>query len=167
MSEGQKYDSSYMKEIVDTLVGRCLGFLADQGFVRRDQVEHNWYTRCDMDERLANSGFVAGASIDNVGRPVMAYASNLSVQAIIYAIFHESVHLAQICKQDYVPGKGVSIWKGIEKKNLPHDDPNYFSLDYQPWEHEACEWAERLQTALYKQYPEIEKPMRTGAGLKS
>ncbi len=145
----------WLKGIVDI----CLQSLIEQDFVSRQQANQNWLIRCDMDERLLNDGFNMGVSLDNADVPVMVFRSNLNVQGLVNIAPHESVHLAQIFNGDYVPGRGISTWKGIEKKNLAYDDPNYLSNQYQPWEYEAEKWAKKVRVDICRKHPEIETLM--------
>jgi len=152
--------NSDLKEIVDTFMGVCLQYLVDSGFVTESQIQGNWYSR-DGSDRLAAQSLAAAVSIDNANRPVVLFNTNLPLKAIIYTIPHEAVHLAQICKGDFEPLKGESLWKGEIFENLPAEDPNYFSG--QPWEAEARDLENGVREALFKRCPSLEQLLTNGS----
>ena len=63
---------------------------------------------------------------------LLLYLTESSIKALAWAIPHEAIHLAQICKKDLKPYNGYSIWKGKKFPNLTTTDPNYFSPEHQP-----------------------------------
>lgn len=146
--------NSDLKEIVDTFMGVCLQFLVDSGFVNESQIQGNWYSR-EASARLAAQSFAAAASIDTAGRPVVLFNTNIPLNAIVYSIPHEAVHLAQICKGDFEPLEGKSRWKGKIFNNLPAEDPNYISG--QPWEAEARNLEEDVRKALFERCQGLEE----------
>jgi len=149
-----------LKDIVDTFMGLCLRYLVDKGFVARSEIQGNWYSR-EASDQLEKGSFVAAASIDNAGRPVVLFNTNMPLKAIIYSIPHEDVHLAHICKGDLEPLKGKSLWKEKVFCTLPGDDPNYFSG--QPWEAEAQDLEKEVRTALFEKCPGMEELLTNGS----
>lgn len=149
-----------LKDIVDTFMGLCLRYLVDKGFVARSEIQGNWYSR-EASDQLEKGSFVAAASIDNAGRPVVLFNTNMPLKAIIYSIPHEAVHLAHICKGDLEPLKGKSLWKEKVFCTLPGDDPNYFSG--QPWEAEAQDLEKEVRTALFEKCPGMEELLTNGS----
>lgn len=67
----------------------------------------------------------------------MVLSEDFSLERDIDALIHESIHLAQIAKGEWVPGcgDGTSIWKGKKYKNLPSTHEQY--SEEQPWEKET------------------------------
>jgi hypothetical protein len=124
------------KDAADALVGCCLAKLVELGKVALEQVNQRWYVSFD-DSRLNGKGFAGGATLDRNDHPVLYLSPELTVDAMIWIIAHESVHLMQICKGELIPMFGYQIWKGQPYETLPADDPSYF--DSQPWEKEAHE----------------------------
>jgi len=149
-----------LKDIVDTFMGLCLRYLVDKGFVAKSEIQGNWYST-EASDQLEKGSFVAAASIDNAGRPVVLFNTNMPLKAIIYSIPHEAVHLAQICKGDLEPLKGKSLWKEKAFCTLPGDDPNYFSG--QPWEAEAQDLEKEVRTALFEKCPGMEELLTNGS----
>ena len=143
------------RKLVDTMIGVCLGFLVREGLVRREDIDGKWYSRCDMDHRLDSTGFYGGASIDDIGRPVIVYHSQHTFAVLSHVLPHEAVHLAQICRGSWEPFQGYSIWEGQEFTNLSGDDPEYNSLEKQPWEHEAKQWEGRVRNDLLDKFPSL------------
>lgn len=130
-------------ELATLLVGLCLQELISLGRVTREQVNGIWYVEFN-DVKLQAKGFGGAATLDRLNRPVIYLSSRLNIEGLMFVIAHETVHLMQICKGDFVPFNGFSIWKGKEYVLLPHDDPDYFEA--QPWEQQANE----LQHILVK-----------------
>ena len=124
--------SQDVKDIVDILIGRLLGKLVETDFVPRNLIDRNGYPRFDMNHRLNADEFSATASIDDANRPFVIFNTESSIKALAWAIPHEAIHLAQICKKDLKPYNGYSIWKGKKFPNLTTTDPNYFSPEHQP-----------------------------------
>lgn len=144
------------KKDVDTILGTCLGCLVDLGFVCEQAFEgKRIYSRYDMNERLASLQFFAATSIDDAGRPVLIFNIEQSLKALAWAIAHEAIHLAQICKEEWEPFQGYSIWKGRKYENLPGDDPSYSSPDHQPWEAEAEAIEEKVRELMYERLPSL------------
>jgi len=140
-------------KVVNLIIGICLGYLVETDFVEQEWINGKWYSRYDMNERLQNLQFVAAASIDDIGRPVVVFNMSHNIKAIAWGMAHEAIHLAQICKGDWEPFQGYSVWKGKEYKNLPATDVNYFSIDHQPWEVEAKGLEEKVRQAIYEKLP--------------
>lgn len=144
------------KQIVDTMIGVCLGYLVSEGQVQRQDIEGKWYSRCDMDDRLDSAGFHGGASVDDLGRPVIVFHSRQTFETLSHVLPHESVHLTQLCRGDWKPFQGYSLWKGQKFPHLKGDDPDYSSQDKQPWEYEAKQWEQRVRKALVEKFPTLE-----------
>ncbi len=147
--------SQDVKEIVDVFLGISLGMLVETGFVSKDLIDKNWYSRFDMNHRLESDGFFAAASIDDADMPVVVFNTESTLEALAWAIPHEAIHLAQMCKKDLEPSDGFSIWKGKKYPQLKATDPNYSSPNYQPWEAEALELEESVRDALYEKFPDL------------
>jgi hypothetical protein len=147
--------SQDVKVVVDGFIGISLGMLVESGFVPRDLIDRNWYSRFDMNHRLSSDEFFAAASIDDANRPVVVFNAESNIKALAWAIPHEAIHLAQICKKDLEPCNGYSIWKGQRFPNLSATDPNYFSQEHQPWEAEAKELEDVVRNALYEKLPQL------------
>ncbi len=144
------------KKAIDTILSTCLGCLVDLGFISAQEFEGKAiYSRCDMNDRLASLQFFAGASIDDIGRPVLVFNIEQNVQALAWAIAHEAVHLAQICKGDWEPFQGYSTWKGQRYDNLPAENPNYSSPEHQPWEAEAEGIEEKVRELMHQRLPAL------------
>lgn len=142
------------KIAVDTILNTCLGCLVDLGFVSKESFEgKEIYSRYDMSERLASLQFFAAASIDDIGRPVLVFNIEHNIKVLAWAIAHEAVHLAQVCKGEWEPFQGYSVWKGQRYTNLAADDPNYSSPDHQPWEAEAEHMEEKVRELMYERLP--------------
>ena len=108
-----------------------------------------------MNDRLSSLEFLAAASIDNAGRPFVAFNSNYNLKAIAWGIAHEAIHIAQICKGDWEPFEGYSVWKGQKYANLEATDPNYSSIEHQPWEWEAESLEEEVRKAMNERLPTL------------
>lgn len=141
-------------QAVQAMLEACLYHLVEAGFAAAsDFASKQISIRCDMNERLDSLSFFAAASIDDIGRPVLIFNADHSLEALAWVVAHEAVHIAQICKGDWEPFKGYSVWKCRKHNNLAATDPNYFSLSYQPWEAEAKELEEGVRNAIYEKFP--------------
>jgi hypothetical protein len=138
------------REIIKALVEACFDYLEEIDFIEKAVIQ--WYPRYDMNLRLDSLNFEAAASIDDVGRPTIIFKSRFSLRTV-FAIPHESIHIAQICKGDYVPFKGFSLWRGNQYTNLTADDPNYFIQ--QPWEEEARRFEEEVRGYMLNKVNEV------------
>lgn len=147
-----------LKEIASYMLSICLLKLVQMDVVTREQVNDKWYARCDMDARLEQLGFSAAASIDESGVPVVIFNSKLSMQGLAHVLPHEAIHLAQICSGIYEPCTGYALWKGEKYPNLAADDPNYFSVEHQPWEAQAHELESVVRESLLSQCPPFGNP---------
>lgn len=123
-----------MKKAAELFVGICLQKLIEMGMVEREQVTGTWYV--EFNEAKSESKRMAGAAtLDDSNHPVVYLSPRInSLEGLKFVIAHETVHLAQICKGDFIPLYGFSIWKGEEYVLLPPDHPEYSA---QPWEAEA------------------------------
>jgi hypothetical protein len=146
-----------LEKLTMYMVGYCLGYLVEVDFISQEKASCSWYTMCDLDKKLEDSGLLAGTSIDKNNRPFIAYRSKITPRELITAIPHESIHLAQICKGDHEPFSGYSIWKGQKYINLTYDDPNYFSAEHQPWEAEAKTLEEKVRQVLLEKIPKLKR----------
>lgn len=145
---------SEKRDYVNSILNRCLEYLVDLGFVTNESLQGRAiYSRCDMNERLESLQFLAAASIDDVGHPVLVFNIDHDIRTLAWAIAHESVHLAQICKGEWEPFQGYSVWKGKKYTNLTADDSNYSSPNYQPWEAEAKNMENKVRELMYEQFP--------------
>lgn len=144
------------KNVIDTILSTCLGCLVDLNYISAQEFEGKGiYSRHDMNDRLASLQFFAAASIDDAGRPVLVFNIEQNIKALAWAIAHEAVHLAQICKGDWEPFQGYSIWKGQKYTTLAADDPNYSSLAHQPWEADAESVEEKVRELMYERLPTL------------
>jgi len=149
---------------VDSMLMVCMRFLASKGLVSAEQFDTAVITRCDMDDRLASEGKYAAASIDDIGRPVVIFHSRLSYEALSHAIPHEAVHLAQLLRGDWEPYQGYSVWQGKRYENLPSSDPDYNSLEKQPWEHEAKQWETTTRGSMLDALPALQDLIHESKG---
>lgn len=124
------------KALAEIFIGLCLKKLVELGKVEREQVNGRWYVEFN-ETKLQHKGFGGAATLDRNDHPVVYLLPELNIDGLTWVIAHEAVHLMQICKGDYFPCYGFSIWKGQEYVSLPHDHPDYFEA--QPWEKEAEE----------------------------
>ncbi len=122
------------QEVAELFVGLCLQKLVEMEKVERQQVNGKWYVEFNA-AKLQRKGFGGAASLDCNNRPVIYLLPQLNVDGLMFVIAHEAVHLAQICRGDFVPLFGFSIWKAQEYVLLSVDDPKY--TEAQPWEAEA------------------------------
>jgi hypothetical protein len=125
-----------LKEAAQVLVEIALTKLIEMGKIEREEVRGRWYVEFNQ----AKSDFkrMAGAAtLDDNNHPVVYLSPRLTVEGLVFVIAHEVVHLAQICKGDFVPLYGFSIWKGQEYVLLSPEHPDYSA---QPWEAEANEF---------------------------
>lgn len=122
-------------EAANLFMGLCLAKLVEMERVRREQVNGTWRIEFNR-EKLQRKQFGGAASLDSINRPVVYLSPQLNIEGLMVVIAHEAVHLAQICRGDYFPSYGFSIWKEQEYVLLSADDPNYSD---QPWEAEANE----------------------------
>lgn len=147
---------SEKKDLVDQIFEACLICLVELKFVSSNDFEDKGiYSRCDMNDKLENLQFFAGSSIDDIGRPVLVFNIDQNIKALAWAIAHEAVHIAQICKGDWEPFQGYSTWKGEKFDNLEADDPNYSSNAHQPWEFEAKEMEGKVWERLCIKLPAL------------
>jgi len=135
------------------MISVCLSELIKIGLVSLEQVNNRWYLKCNQDSRLEQFGFAAAVSIDENKMPVLFFNSKLTLQGLVYTLPHEAIHLAQICSGMSEPCSGYTVWKGKKYPTLAADDPNYFSLEYQPWEAQAKELEPVVREALLIQFP--------------
>ena len=124
------------KKAAELFIGICLQKLIEIGKVEREEVNGRWYV--EFNETNSDSKGMAGAAtLDDNNHPVVYLSPRLiALEGLMFLIAHETVHLAQICKGDFIPLYGFSIWKGQEYVLLPPDHPDYSA---QPWEAEANE----------------------------
>lgn len=145
-------DRTEIKEFVETLAAHCLNILVKSGFVSAEQInESRWYVKLDESGKLDKELFFAAASVDEQHRPFMLFNPCKSLQALAYAVPHEVIHLAQLCKGDWLPCYGYSIWKGVRIERVEADDPAY--ITGQPWEAEAHAMDEGLRAKMYETFP--------------
>lgn len=143
------------KQTAEFILGQCLQFLVEDGFVSLEQVNGRWHVKTSVSDKLRGSGFAAGASIDDAGHPYVAINPN-KPSLLGYVLPHEAIHLAQICKGDYEPQIGTSLWRGEIYPNLSATDPNY--IQDQPWELEVSLLEEGVRQRLFAMYPDLETP---------
>jgi len=140
------------KEIIVHIAVHCLDILIKRGFVSADEINQSrWYVELDVDGRLNKEQFFSAASIDDQNRPFLLFSPRVSLQALAFSIPHEVVHLAQICKGDWLPCYGYSIWKGERVERVEAGDPSY--TIGQPWEAEASEIDNNLREKMYETFP--------------
>ena len=127
--------SDPVHEAANLFMGLCLAKLVEMERVRLEQVNGNWRVEFNG-VKLHGKNFGGVATLDSNNRPVVYLSPQLNIEGLMFVIAHEAVHLAQICRGDYFPSFGFSIWKEKEYVLLPAGDPGYAS---QPWEAEAFE----------------------------
>ena len=127
--------SDPIHDAANLFMGVCLEKLVELNRVRLDEVNRNW--RIEFNEaKLQRNNFGGATTLDPDDYLVVYLPPPQSVEHLMFVIAHEAVHVAQICRGDYFPCYGFSIWKDQEYVLLPGDDPGYAS---QPWEAEAFE----------------------------
>lgn len=141
------------RELITGLVRFCLMYLVKKNYISLGQVEKNYWIMCDITTRLQQNGLLAAVTRDDAGHAILLVDCTQPLSAIIWALPHESVHLAQVCKGDLIQQKGKTIWRGKEYTVLNADHPDYFSPDLQPWEAEAKSLESGLRTAMIEKYP--------------
>ena len=122
------------------MLSLSLAKLVEMNHVRREEVNGNWRIEFNC-AKLQRKNFGGATTLDSNNHLVVYLSSQLNVEGLMFVIAHEAVHVAQICRGDYFPSFGFSIWKGCEHVLLTADDPSYAS---QPWEAEAFELAPGL-----------------------
>lgn len=132
--------------IVDTFAGVCLRHLINQEFIAESEVQGKWRSS-EASLILEARALATAVSIDVAGMPVLLYNKDMPLKDVINSLPHEAIHLAQICKGDYEPFKGYSIWRGAKHKSLHPNDPHYYSE--QPWEEEANRLERGVRVAMY------------------
>jgi hypothetical protein len=137
---------------IGLLAAECLRDLVNDECVSSDQIQQSqWYLRPDDGNNLNAKMFFAAASVDQNGRPYLLINPTSPLKALAWAIPHEAIHIAQICKGDLEPGHGYSTWRGTRFNQLTADDPSY--VLGQPWEAEAQELEARLREQMYVRHP--------------
>ena len=127
-------------EAANLLMGLCLKKLVEMARVRHEQVNRNWRIEFDG-TKLQTKKLGAATTLDSNNQLVVYLPPPVNVEHVMFLIAHEAVHVAQICRGDYFPFFGFSVWKEQEYVSLPAEDPGYAS---QPWEAEAFELAPGL-----------------------
>lgn len=133
----------------------CLEKLIEDGMVKYEDVAFKWDVRVDSENKLKELGMSAATTLEGT-TAVLVYPEEETYLEISKYIPHEVIHIAQICKGDFVPGlipEGKGFWKGKEYLALATNDPNYFDEDYQPWEHEAQSLEGAVKEYMHKEYP--------------
>ncbi|SIQ61375.1 hypothetical protein [Marinobacterium stanieri] len=140
------------EEKVDLLRGvltKSFQAMVDMGFVRLDECKGGFAISADKAKELSARGLGAAASIDDSsGKPVMYFDPGMDPKGLVWVATHEAVHLAQIAKGDFEPSFGYVLWKGQRFEGLDASDPNYFSKDHQPWEHEAAKIEKEIRKQI-------------------
>jgi hypothetical protein len=139
-------DPSEFKTNLDTSTQICLGYLIQKGFVTKEDLAPGWYSRFDQTDRLEANDFAAGCTFDDNGTIIITFNLNRPFDELLWAIPHESVHIAQLAKGDWDPQIGYSFWKGERYENLSGEDENYYLN--QPWEAEAKSFEDELREYL-------------------
>src|SRR5687767_548773 len=119
-------------EAANLLMGLCLKKLVEMARVRHEQVNRNWRIEFDG-TKLQTKKLGAATTLDSNNQLVVYLPPPVNVEHLMLLIAHEAVHIAQICRGDYFPSFGFSVWKEQEYLSLPAEDPGYAS---QPWEAE-------------------------------
>jgi len=123
------------KSVIERIVNLVIQALQQMGFFESNPISVGWHLRWDG-QTLSSRGFRAAATAHG-NDPVMLLPEDFNLEKDIDVLIHESIHLAQIAKGDFVPGggDGTAIWKGKKYHILPSDHERYF--EEQPWEEEA------------------------------
>lgn len=120
---------------IEKVVTQVIQALGELGFFEGKSVKAGWHLVWNGNE-LSKRGLRAAATAHGAD-PVMVLPEDFSFERDIEALIHESIHLAQIAKGDFVPGYGdeTATWKGKKYNVLPSDHERYF--EDQPWEEEV------------------------------
>ncbi len=91
---------------------------------------------------LADRNYRSAFSVASNGVPVIVVKKDFSLcePDDLYGLIHETIHIAQVMKGDYVCSFNKQVlWKGGIYKSLDGLHPDYFDERLQPWEAEAEE----------------------------
>jgi len=150
--ERQMFDERE-KETLLVLLRFCLKQLVDDGYVEQADVVGRFHVDFGAVGELARSGQAAATVQDQEGHAVVLLDPIFGLRAAIWAIPHEAVHVAQICRGDLKnPRREIKLWKGKLYESLPPDDPRYSD---QPWEAEAFSLDRALRKAMREHYAEL------------
>ena len=140
------------KAMITDLAVRCLDILVKRGFVSVDQINASrWYVELDVNGRLKNEQFSAATSVDSQNRPFLLFNPSAAPKELAFSIPHEVIHLAQICKGDWLPCYGYSVWKGKRIERIEAGNPSYTTA--QPWEAEASAIDNDIRGKMYEALP--------------
>jgi len=144
-----------IQETISAVVEFCLRCLVKMKDVSEDQLRHRVCVDWNSSERLRRCKLAAAVTQDNEGRAVLKLDRTLSLGVLVWAIPHEAVHIAQICRGDlrYLPDR-ITYWKGRLCRAMDADDPDYF---HQPWEAEAELLGPKLRAAIVEKCPGLGK----------
>jgi hypothetical protein len=141
-----------LHEIVGTVATVCLTQLVKDGYTTAATLNGRWEPRPDLGGRLERARFAAAVTFDDASqRAILLYSLKLPLAAVLYAIPHEVVHVAQTCNGHLMQEVGYSTWQGRRYEALAAEDPRY-SID-QPWEAEACAREGALREYMYQRFP--------------
>src|SRR5947208_15233256 len=102
-------------EAVNWFMGVSLTKLVEMKRVRREQVHGTWRIEFNA-TKLQRKNFGGGTTLDSNNLAVVYLLPQLTFEGLMFVIAHEAVHVAQICRGDYVPFVGFCIWKERENR---------------------------------------------------
>ncbi|MDC7708661.1 hypothetical protein [Vogesella indigofera] len=91
---------------------------------------------------LAEKNYAAAFYVGGEGVPAIVLKKGFSLGEPddLHCLVHESIHIAQVMKGDYVYSvNGQVLWKGEIYQSLDGAHPDYFDEYLQPWEFEVKE----------------------------
>jgi hypothetical protein len=123
------------ESVIERTVNLVIDALRQMNFFEGNSMPVVWHLRWNS-KALSSRRFRAAATAHG-NEPVMVLPEDFNLERDIAALIHESIHLAQIAKGDFVPGygDGTAIWKGQRYNILSSGHDRYFKD--QPWEEEA------------------------------
>ena len=154
-SQSGQLENGEKRDLIMGLVKFCLMYLVEKNYVLLEQVQQNYWIQFDDDAQLQQQGLLAAVTRDDEGHAMLLVDWARPLSATIWALPHEAIHLAQICKGDLVHQKGRTLWKEQAYTSLDAEHPDYFSSDLQPWEAEAKSLESELRTAMLDKYPDL------------
>jgi len=140
------------REVISGLLRFCLQLLVDDGHVQEDELRSNFHIAYEGSDRLNSRGLAAATTQDDEGHAVLVVDPALPLDAIIWAIPHEAVHVAQVCRGDLAFLVRCTQWQGQSYVTLHAEHPDYLM---QPWEAEAARLEHDLRAAMCSRYQEL------------
>ena len=124
VSHSGELEGDIQQEAISVIVKFCLRYLVKMGRVSESQIRGRVTIDWGSSKELKGHGLAAAASQDSENRAVLKLDTTLPFAELVWAIPHEAVHVAQICRGDLLlpPGEGT-YWKGTRYTTLGASDP--------------------------------------------